>query len=108
MELGARANSFGTTNDNTLEFTNDNRLHIAAPLTPTRYGTNTPSTIDIALFKNLNYSYTCESVSVLTSDHNPVIYHLDLIMPNNDSQTYKIPNWFNFYTAFKYCYIHTT
>ncbi|GIY98943.1 RNA-directed DNA polymerase from mobile element jockey [Caerostris extrusa] len=89
----SRANSFGI---NLYKFTNDNRLHIAAPPTPTRYGTNTPSTIDIALFKNLNYRYTCESVSALTSDHNPVIYHFDLTIPNIDSQNYKIPNWFKF------------
>ncbi|GIY14724.1 RNA-directed DNA polymerase from mobile element jockey [Caerostris extrusa] len=89
----SRANSFGI---NLYKFTNDNRLHIAAPPTPTRYGTNTPSTIDIALFKNLNYRYTCESVSALTSDHNPVIYHFDLTIPNIDSQNYNIPNWSKF------------
>ncbi|GIY48485.1 RNA-directed DNA polymerase from mobile element jockey [Caerostris darwini] len=88
----ARANSFGI---NLYKFTNDNRLHIAAPPTATRYGTNTP-TIDITLLKNLNYRYTCVSISALTSDHNPVIYHFDLTIPNIDSQTYKIPNWFKF------------
>ncbi|GIY98937.1 putative RNA-directed DNA polymerase from transposon X-element [Caerostris extrusa] len=43
-----------------------------------------------------SFGTPCESVSALTSDHNPVIYHFDLTIPNIDSHNYKIPNWFKF------------
>ncbi|GIX98524.1 RNA-directed DNA polymerase from mobile element jockey [Caerostris darwini] len=87
-----RANTFGK---HLFKFTTDNRLHIATPPTPTRL---TPSTIDIALIKNLNYNCNADSISALTSDHNPVLFTFDHIIHTKTKLTYNIPNWVKFYT----------
>ncbi|GIY17704.1 putative RNA-directed DNA polymerase from transposon X-element [Caerostris extrusa] len=86
----SRANTFGK---HLFKFSTDNRLHIAAPPTPTRFGNLTPSTIDIALIKNLNLN--CTADCALTSDHNPVLFTFD---HTNTNLTYNIPNWAKFYT----------
>ncbi|GFX80748.1 uncharacterized protein TNCV_553881 [Trichonephila clavipes] len=45
---------------------------LIAPPTPTRYGTDSASTLDYALFKNLIWPCTADSIPELSSDHNPV------------------------------------
>ncbi|GIX76449.1 hypothetical protein CEXT_292421 [Caerostris extrusa] len=91
----SRANTFGK---HLLKFSTDNRLHIAAPPTPTRFGNLTPSTLDIALIKKLNFHCNADSISALTSDHNPVLFTFDHTLHTNTNLTYHIPNWAKFYT----------
>ncbi|GFS54942.1 uncharacterized protein TNIN_319021 [Trichonephila inaurata madagascariensis] len=42
---------------------------------PTRFGTASASIIDYALIKNLDWPCTIDSISELSSDHNPVKFH---------------------------------
>ncbi|GIY59036.1 hypothetical protein CDAR_275461 [Caerostris darwini] len=90
----SRANPFGK---HLFKFTTDNRLHIAAPPTPTRFGNLTPSIIDIALIKNLNFNCNAVSISALTSDHNPALFTFDHTIHTNIKLTYNISNWAKFY-----------
>ncbi|GFS51906.1 probable RNA-directed DNA polymerase from transposon X-element [Trichonephila clavipes] len=48
---------------------------LIAPPTPTRYGTDSASTLDYALIKNLIWPCTADSIPELSSDHNPVRFH---------------------------------
>ncbi|GFW58230.1 hypothetical protein TNCV_2634041 [Trichonephila clavipes] len=48
-------------------------LEIAFPNSPTRYGYNSSNTLDFALISNFNFPCNIESISELSSDHNPVI-----------------------------------
>ncbi|GFU31243.1 probable RNA-directed DNA polymerase from transposon X-element [Trichonephila clavipes] len=45
---------------------------------PTRYGTHSSNTLDIALINNFNFPYDITSISDLSSDHNPVILNFSL------------------------------
>ncbi|GFY77781.1 putative RNA-directed DNA polymerase from transposon X-element [Trichonephila inaurata madagascariensis] len=53
----------------------NNSIDVFAPSTPTRFGTASASIIDYALIKNLNWPCTIDSISELSSDHNPVKLH---------------------------------
>ncbi|GIX79334.1 hypothetical protein CDAR_228141 [Caerostris darwini] len=83
-----RANPFGLQLYN---FTQQHNLHIAAPHTPIRFGSLTPSIIDIAILKNFSYHYLTSSISAMTFDHNPVLFNIDYTLQNNN-----IPNWEKF------------
>ncbi|GFY58322.1 RNA-directed DNA polymerase from mobile element jockey [Trichonephila inaurata madagascariensis] len=52
-----------------------NSIDVFALSTPTRFGTASASIIDYALIKNLNWPCTIDSISELSSDHNPVKLH---------------------------------
>ncbi|GFY46927.1 RNA-directed DNA polymerase from mobile element jockey [Trichonephila inaurata madagascariensis] len=52
-----------------------NSIDVFAPSTPTRFGTASASIIDYTLIKNLNWPCTIDSISELSSDHNPVKLH---------------------------------
>ncbi|GIX98306.1 hypothetical protein CEXT_362751 [Caerostris extrusa] len=43
--------------------------NIIAPPTPTRFGTNSSSTIDLTLVNNFHFQHTIRSISELASDH---------------------------------------
>ncbi|GFS55243.1 probable RNA-directed DNA polymerase from transposon X-element [Trichonephila clavipes] len=59
-----------------LRYITNNNLDLIAPPTPTRYGTDSASTLDYALIKNLIWPCTADSIPELSSDHNPEkIYH---------------------------------
>ncbi|GFY01649.1 probable RNA-directed DNA polymerase from transposon BS [Trichonephila clavipes] len=45
---------------------------------PTRYGTHSSNTLDIALINNFNFPYDITSISDLSSDHNPVLLNFSL------------------------------
>ncbi|GFU79484.1 RNA-directed DNA polymerase from mobile element jockey [Trichonephila clavipes] len=45
---------------------------ILAPPTPTRYGHDSASTLDLAISTNVDWPCTATSISELSSDHNPV------------------------------------
>ncbi|GFX78900.1 PRE_C2HC domain-containing protein [Trichonephila clavipes] len=53
----------------------NNSIDVFAPPTPTRFGTASASLIDYALIKNLNWPCTINSISELSSDHNPIKLH---------------------------------
>ncbi|GFX30011.1 hypothetical protein TNCV_2617221 [Trichonephila clavipes] len=53
-------------------------LEIAFPNSPTRYGYNSYNTLDFALISNFNFPYNIESISELSSDHNPVMLNFSL------------------------------
>ncbi|GFX48474.1 uncharacterized protein TNCV_583741 [Trichonephila clavipes] len=54
-----------------LRYITNNNLDLIAPPTPTRYGTDSASTLDYALIKNLIWPCTADSIPELSSDHNP-------------------------------------
>ncbi|GFW19847.1 RNA-directed DNA polymerase from mobile element jockey [Trichonephila clavipes] len=58
-----------------LRYITNNNLDLIAPPTPTRYGTDSASTLDYALIKNLIWPCTADSIPELSSDHNPVRFH---------------------------------
>ncbi|GFX52860.1 probable RNA-directed DNA polymerase from transposon X-element [Trichonephila clavipes] len=59
-------------------FTDTLNINIAFPNMPTRYGTHSSNTLDIALINNFNFPYDITSISDLSSDHNPVILNFSL------------------------------
>ncbi|GFW43844.1 probable RNA-directed DNA polymerase from transposon X-element [Trichonephila clavipes] len=58
-----------------LRYITNNKLDLIASPTPTRYGIDSASTLDYALIKNLNWPYTADSLSELSSDHNPIRFY---------------------------------
>ncbi|GFW25940.1 probable RNA-directed DNA polymerase from transposon X-element [Trichonephila clavipes] len=58
-----------------LRYITNNNLDLIAPPAPTRYGTDSASTLDYALIKNLIWPCTADSMPELSSDHNPVRFH---------------------------------
>ncbi|GFW33132.1 uncharacterized protein TNCV_2110601 [Trichonephila clavipes] len=54
---------------------NDSSTPNCSPPTPTRYGTDSASTLDYALIKNLIWPCTADSIPELSSDHNPVRFY---------------------------------
>ncbi|GFU35118.1 RNA-directed DNA polymerase from mobile element jockey, partial [Trichonephila clavipes] len=54
-------------------FTDDPDTDILAPPTPTRFGYNSASTIDFVLTRHFHWRTSVNSVSELSSDHNPII-----------------------------------
>ncbi|GFX88631.1 probable RNA-directed DNA polymerase from transposon X-element [Trichonephila clavipes] len=58
-----------------LRYITNNKLDLIAPPTPTRYGTDSASTLDYALIKNLNWTCTADSLAELSSDHNPIRFY---------------------------------
>ncbi|GIY82208.1 RNA-directed DNA polymerase from mobile element jockey [Caerostris darwini] len=89
----SRANSFDI---QLFKFTQHHNLHIAAPSTPTRFGSATPSTIDIAILKKFSHHCPATSISAMTSDHNPVLFNIDFSLPNNNIPKRYIFNWEKF------------
>ncbi|GFW55131.1 RNA-directed DNA polymerase from mobile element jockey [Trichonephila clavipes] len=58
-------------------FAETTNLEIAFPASHTRYGHNSANTLDFALISNFNFPYTIESISELSSDHNPVMINFN-------------------------------
>ncbi|GFV15996.1 RNA-directed DNA polymerase from mobile element jockey [Trichonephila clavipes] len=59
-------------------FTDTLNINIAFPNMPTRYGTHSSNTLEIALINNFNFPYDITSISDLSSDHNPVFLNFSL------------------------------
>ncbi|GFX52608.1 probable RNA-directed DNA polymerase from transposon X-element [Trichonephila clavipes] len=53
----------------------NNSIEVLAPPTPTRFGIASATIIDYALIKNLNWPCKIDSISELSSDHNPIKLH---------------------------------
>ncbi|GFT18650.1 putative RNA-directed DNA polymerase from transposon BS [Trichonephila clavipes] len=71
-----------------LRYITNNNLDLIAPPTPTRYGTDSASTLDYALIKNLIWPCTADSIPELSSDHNPVRFHF----PRTSNFAIPLPN----------------
>ncbi|GFU58867.1 RNA-directed DNA polymerase from mobile element jockey [Nephila pilipes] len=79
-DLNAKHTTWGCTYNssrgNALKnFADQNGIDILAPPTPTRFGHNSASTIDIALTANFDWPFQIHSLPELSSDHNPVLIH---------------------------------
>ncbi|GFX21847.1 RNA-directed DNA polymerase from mobile element jockey [Trichonephila clavipes] len=61
-----------------ITFADNTNLEIAFPDSHTRYGYNSSNTLDFAEISNFNFPYTIESISELSSDHNPVMLSFNL------------------------------
>lgn len=78
-----------------------NNLQIMHPDTPTHYPLNntTPTTIDLIINKNVTINTPPQSIPDLTSDHNPVLFHLKHTKLEERTlriRTYKNTNWTHF------------
>ncbi|GBN05234.1 hypothetical protein AVEN_52847-1 [Araneus ventricosus] len=100
-DFNAKHTSWGCLNDctrgkNLKHFSDLVGLEILAPTTPTRYGNNSASTIDLALVKDFLYPYEIHSIPELSSDHNPVIlnFYFKYTLPR--SQSIIKTNWKKF------------
>ncbi|GFS82082.1 hypothetical protein TNCV_4505181 [Trichonephila clavipes] len=73
---------------------------ILAPPTPTRYGHNSASTLDLAITTNVDWPCTVTSRSELSSDHNPVTFEFTttthFFPPPNKRYTHMKTNWGKF------------
>ncbi|GFX13805.1 probable RNA-directed DNA polymerase from transposon X-element [Trichonephila clavipes] len=81
--FNATHNSWNCSNNSTRgiqlkNFADTRNLEITFPNTPTRYGYNSSNTLDFALISNFNFPYNIESISELSSDHNPVMLSFTL------------------------------
>lgn len=94
-----RSNQNGQTLYNHLDMTADSfLLHTTSP---THFPTNgmTPTTIDLAISKNLPRLTNLETHPELPSDHNPVFLHIHYSQKQNVTRTvtsYKHTNWVQF------------
>ncbi|GFT01572.1 probable RNA-directed DNA polymerase from transposon X-element [Trichonephila clavipes] len=73
---------------------------ILAPPTPTRYGHDSTSTLDLAISTNVDWPCTATSISELSSDHNPVTFEFTttthFFPPPNKRYTHMKTNWGKF------------
>ncbi|GFY77105.1 putative RNA-directed DNA polymerase from transposon X-element [Trichonephila inaurata madagascariensis] len=79
-DYNAKHTSWGCANSDPrgnylLRYITNNNIDLISPPTPTRYGTDSASTLDYALTKNLIWPCIADSISELGSDHNPVRFH---------------------------------
>ncbi|GBO23224.1 hypothetical protein AVEN_248957-1 [Araneus ventricosus] len=79
-----------------MNFVNSAGLEILAPSTPTRFGTNSASTIDLAIVREFLYPYDIISLPELSSDHNPIllIFYFKFSIPSINGKTKT--NWNKF------------
>lgn len=75
------------------KFADENSFQIIAPPTPTRFGYNSQTTIDLILIRDFPYHHTIASIPELSSDHNPVLCDLftNTVLPRVGS--YKNTDW---------------
>lgn len=86
----SRNNSYGEKIFNICDMLN---LDIISPDQPTRYGSNgRASFIDFGIFKNINLVSEASSICALSSDHNPIIFSLQI---NNFLPAINTPPIFN-------------
>ncbi|GIZ00989.1 RNA-directed DNA polymerase from mobile element jockey [Caerostris extrusa] len=81
--------------NNLINFCNNTFTELIAPTTPTRFGFNSASTIDLALIKNFFYPFEIFSLPELKSDHNliKIAFKFNYDIPSN-YHTKKI-DWLN-------------
>lgn len=73
-----------------LDFCIKHGFEISAPGEPTHFPKRgAPSIIDMFLLKNIKYHSVCESLNVLSSDHNPIaiLLHEKIIKKSNNTKT---------------------
>ena len=93
-----KANASGTT---LMNYCTNNNCVVEYPPTPTHYPPNgtTPSTIDIAINKNITNITHMRSLPEMDSDHNPVLFTLTHITPECRTRKmldYSKANWTEF------------
>ncbi|GBM25257.1 RNA-directed DNA polymerase from mobile element jockey, partial [Araneus ventricosus] len=73
-----------------MNFVNSAGLEILAPSTPTRFGTNSASTIHLAIVREFLYPYDIISLPELSSDHNPILlnFYLKFSIPSINEENY--------------------
>lgn len=78
------------------DFADNNSFLILAPPTPTRFGYNSKSTIDLVLTRNIPFHHKISALPELRSDHDPVMcdFFLNLDIPRA-AKLYKT-NWSTF------------
>ncbi|GFS56083.1 probable RNA-directed DNA polymerase from transposon X-element [Trichonephila clavipes] len=69
---------------------------ILAPPTPTRFGYNSASTIDFALTRHFHWRTSVNSVSELSSDHNPIILNFKTSIKFDFSTRTVTTDWHHF------------
>ncbi|GBM80715.1 RNA-directed DNA polymerase from mobile element jockey [Araneus ventricosus] len=86
-------------------FVNNSGIEILAPNTPTRFGQNSASTIDLAIVQDFLFPYDIQSLPELSSDNNPVLlnFYFKFSIPNITGNT-KI-NWNKFRNHLTNCNI---
>ncbi|GFV70910.1 hypothetical protein TNCV_111301 [Trichonephila clavipes] len=71
-----------------------NLTNIAYPDSPTRFGSNSANTLDIAVIRNFYYPYTINSLHDLSSDYNPVLLNFTLKLKKDVSNPRAVhTNW---------------
>lgn len=83
------------------DFVNKNSIAIIAPDNFTLYpnNSNKPSTVDIALAKNINTTITATAINDLNSDHNPIIFkftNTNIQEISLEKLNYQKTNWDKF------------
>lgn len=84
---------------------NNNNVILYHPPTPTHYPSSpncSPSTIDLALCKNLNYPVNIETLDLFSSDHMPVLFSVDLVMETQELSLPTVINWNQFHDILAY------
>jgi hypothetical protein len=95
-------NESNNVNGNTLKrFVAKNNIELNHPPTHTHYPANqtNPSTIDLFLIKNIKNYTKAETLTALSSDHNPVKIQIDNVPRENTTKTiisYQNTNWKKF------------
>ncbi|GBN73212.1 putative RNA-directed DNA polymerase from transposon X-element [Araneus ventricosus] len=102
-DFNAHHPSWGCTTENSKgrslsHFVQHAGADIIFPNSPTRYGTFSASTIDLAITKNFLYPFEIHSLPEMSSDHNPVLFNFFLTysLPNNNGKF--ATNW-NLFTT---------
>ncbi|GBO21206.1 RNA-directed DNA polymerase from mobile element jockey, partial [Araneus ventricosus] len=103
VNWGCRTNS--TRGVTLAHFAHNAGIEILAPNSPTRYGQNSASTIDLTLVREFLYPYEIHSLAELSSDHNPILlnFYFKFTIPNITGNT-KI-NWNKFRNHLANCNI---
>ncbi|RZC36863.1 Exo endo phos 2 domain containing protein, partial [Asbolus verrucosus] len=82
-------------------YADNNHIHIKYPQTHTHYPSNntTPTTIDIAITKNIENITQLQSLTELNSDHNPVAFQMETSTRNSvikQITSYQKTDWKKF------------
>lgn len=82
--------------------TNNPDINLYHPSSPTHYSTGYPSTIDLALIKNIPFNSNIETLDLFDSDHLPVLLTVDLTVRIQLSDPTIYTNWQQFQDTLAY------
>ncbi|GBN86661.1 hypothetical protein AVEN_56433-1 [Araneus ventricosus] len=72
------------------------KLKIIAPDHPTRFSKNTDNIINFSIARNIDYHYSIKTITYLTSDHLPILLHLNINEINIQDNYHLIIHWNKF------------